>query len=555
MDFKLGARMLVKYPGLSLVGGIAIAFAIAAGASTYEFLTQLARPTLPLDEGDRVVGVRLWNIAANRVERRASYDVARWREQVDSIVDLGAFRTRNYNLTVERGLPEPVQVAEISASAFRVARVPPLKGRFLGPEDEHAGAAAVVVIGYDVWRGRFAGDPGVVGRNVRLGSGQSTIVGVMPEGFAFPVSHSVWVPLRLDVSNPTQGVEIQVFGRLAPGASLQQAQAELTSIGARGSTELPDTHEQLRPEVMPFAQSISGVQGLESAALMSINVFLVMFLILVGANVALLIFARAATRESEIIVRSALGAPHGRIIMQLFVEALVLGSVAAAAGLGAAAFLLRWWLRVSEIDAGGRLPFWFDASIAPETVFYAVCLTVLSAAVAGVIPAIKMKGSSLEARLRKSAVRGDGLRFGGVWTLVIVTQVAVTVAFPATTFFVHRNVVQKQTFDVGFPAAEYLSARLEMDSEAAGVGATWQELERRLASEPGVRAVTLTNRLPRTVHADEWVDVEGEAIGESVRRHRVNISSVAPNYFDALGTPVLSGRAFHSGISSPARGP
>jgi putative ABC transport system permease protein len=122
---------------------------------------------------------------------------------------------------------------------------------------------------------------------------------------------------------------------------------------------------------MPYAQSITGVRGLESLALLSINAFLVMLLILVGANVALLMFARAAARESEIVVRNALGATRGRVIMQLLAEALVLGSVAAAAGLGAAAFLLKWWLRVSEIDAGGRLPFWFDASIAPATMLYA----------------------------------------------------------------------------------------------------------------------------------------------------------------------------------------
>jgi putative ABC transport system permease protein len=563
MDLKLGARMLIKYPGLALVGGLAISFAIAAGAGTFEFLTQLVHPTLLLDDGDRIVGIRLWDTASSSVEEQAAYDFARWREELESIEDLGAFRTLERNLTTESGLPEPVQVAEISASAFRVARVPPLKGRFLVAADEQVRSPAVVVIGYDVWQTRLGGDPDVVGRAVRLGSAQSTVVGVMPERFAFPVSHSVWAPLRLDLSGPRQGPEIQVFGRLAPGVTLDRAQAELTSIGMRAATDFPDTHEHVRPEVMPYAQSITGVRGLESVALLSINAFLLMLLILVGANVALLMFARAAARESEMVVRNALGATRGRIIMQLFAEALVLGTVAAAAGLDAASFLLKWWLGVSEIDAGGRLPFWFDASIAPETMFYAACLTVLAASVAGVVPAIKVTGRRVEARLRQAAVGSTGLRFGGVWTVAIVTQVAVTVAFPATAFFVRRNVVQMQSLDVGFPAAEYLSARLEMDPEIAAPGASaeaaraerlarfrtaWDALEQRLASEPGVAGVTFTDRLPRTVHAARWLDVDGEAAPpESARGHRVNTASVALNYFDVLGAPVLSGRAFHSG--------
>jgi putative ABC transport system permease protein len=562
MDLKLGARMLIKYPGLSLVGGVAISFAIAAGAGTFEFLTQLVHPTLPLDDGDRIVGIRLWDAASSSVEEQASYDFARWREGLESIEDLGAFQTLERNLTTESGLPEPVQVAEISASAFRAARVPPLKGRFLVAADEQAGAPAVVVIGYDVWQTRFGGDPDVVGRTVRLGNAQSTVVGVMPERFAFPVSHSIWAPLRLDVRGRRQGPDIQVFGRLAPGVTLDRAQVELSSIGMRAATDFPDTHEHLRPEVMPYAQSITGVGGLESVALLSINVFLVMLLILVGANVALLMFARAAARESEIVVRTALGATRGRIIMQLLAEALVLASIAAAAGLGAAAFLLKWWLRVSEVDAGGRLPFWFDASIAPETMFYAAGLTVLSASVAGVVPALKVTGRRVEARLRQAAVGSSGLRFGGVWTAVIVTQVAVTVAFPATAFFVRRQVVQVQSFDVGFPAAEYLSARLERDWETvpdasaeavraerlARFRASWDELEQRLASEPGVDGVTFTDRLPHTVHADRWLDVDGEAaLPESARGHRVNTASVDLDYFDVLGAPILSGRAFHSG--------
>jgi predicted permease len=573
MDLKLGVRMLIKYPGLTLIGGVAIAFAIAAGAGTFEVLRQMVRPTLPLVDGDRIVGVRLWDTLTNGVEAQAAYDFVRWREGVSSIDDLGAFQTRDRNLAIGTGLPEPVPVAEISASAFRVARVPPLKGRFLLAADEQPGAPAVIVIGYDLWQTRFAGDPGVVGQSVRLGATTCAIVGVMPEGFAFPVFHSVWAPLRLDDRGRRQGTAIHVFGRLAAGASLERAQAELTSIGARTALDFPDTHEHIRPEVMPYAQAITGVRGMESVALLSINVLLVMLLLLVAANVALLMFARAATREAEIVVRTALGASRGRIIMQLVAEALVLGGLAAGIGLGAAAFLLDWWLAASEIDAAGRRPFWIQPGIAPATVLYAFALTVLGAIVAGVVPALKVTGRKVEARLRHAAAGRGAFRFGGVWTAVIVTQVAVTVAFPATAFFVRRHVVNVQSLDVGFPASEFLSARIEMDTEipaaapaaaaraerVARMRALFGELEHRLAAEPDVVGVTFTDRLPRTVHPQRWVEIDGEgrpaategpaaaARPESETLHRAHTVSVAPNYFDVLGAPAVAGRTFHAG--------
>ncbi len=175
------------------------------------------------------------------------------------------------------------------------------------------------------------------------------------------------------------------------------------------------------------------------------------------------------------------------------------------------------------------------------------------------VPALKVTGQKVDARLRQTAVRTTSLRFGGVWTVVIVTQVAVTVAFPAAAFLVRRQVVQVQSLDVGFPAAEYLSTRLEVDREipagadrarmAARFRASLEELEQRLASEPGVAGVTFTDRLPRTIHPHQWIEVDDASAApqDPARQHRVNGASVAVNYFDVLRAPVLSGRSFAGG--------
>ncbi|MGH7577059.1 MAG: ABC transporter permease [Longimicrobiales bacterium] len=508
LDFKLGFRMLARYPGLTVVGGLAMAFAVWVGAGTFELIGQWLHPRLPLPDGDRIVGIELRHVVTRGEESRALHDFVTWRDELESIEHISAFRTAERNLFVRdgRGEPvgEPVGIAEISASAFRAAGVRPLLGRFLIETDELAGASPVVVIGHDIWQTRFGGDPDVVGRAVRLGNVQSTVVGVMPKKFAFPVSHEAWTPLRLNVLNYARlhGPGLNVLGRLVRGVTLGEAQSELDYLGGRTAAEFPDTHEHLRPRVMAYAQSIFRLSESESAALPWVNLFAVMLVVLVCGNVSLLMLARAATRESEIVVRSALGASRGRIIMQLLAEALVLASVGAIIGLAATGPGLRSAMFLIEGNLGrGRLPFWIDDSVSQATMLYAAGLTVFGAVIAGVLPALRVT-RGLGVRLRQATAGGGGLKFSGVWTVAIVAQVAVTVAFPVATLFLLRQDALIRSFDAGFAEQQYVSVRLELDSEnASGIPAdtsraqflarfrrTIEELERRLQPNPPSRA-------------------------------------------------------------------
>ena len=565
LDFKLGFRMLARYPGLTLVGGLAMAFAIWIGAGTFELATQVIQPTIPLPDGNRIIAIRNWDLAASRPDPRLGHDLVEWRNALTTLRDVGAYRALERNLITGPGRGEPVEVAEISASAFRLVRVPPLLGRALVDADERPGAQPVVVIGHDVWQRRFAGDPDVIGRLVRLGGSQATIVGVMPEGFEFPVAQSFWVPLRINPNEfaRREGPPMRAFGRLAPGASMADAQAEIAALGARMSREFKDTHEHLRPQITPYAKSVVDVSGWLSVAVMTVNVPVALLLVLICGNVALLMFARAATRESEIVVRTALGAGRGRIIMQLFAEALVLGGVAAIVGLAAAGFGLRWVMGVVEAEflEGARLPFWFQDRLSPVTLLYAGVLTVLAAVISGVVPALKVT-RAIGSRLKEATAGSGGLRFGGVWTAVIIAQVAVTVAFPAVAFFVRRDASQIEEVDVGFPTREFLSVRLEMDREPppgtpqdSSMGAfrtrfrtTYRELERRIASEPGVARVAFADRLPLMYHPHRIVAVdEGGAAPINPQwpsGYRISSASVAPGYFETVNAPILSGRGF-----------
>ncbi|MBC7895194.1 MAG: ABC transporter permease [Cytophagaceae bacterium] len=573
LDFKLGFRMLVRYPGLTLIGGLAMAFAIWIGAGAFELARQVVSPNIPLPDGNRIVALRNWDASRSRPEARVLHDLVSWKANLASVEDLGAFRGLQRNLITAGASGEPVEVAEISASAFRLTRVPPLMGRALVEADESPGAPDVVVIGHDVWQRRFQGDTAVIGKTLRLATTVSTVVGVMPEGYAFPVNQEFWVPLRLDASSarPREGPELSVFARLAPGASLGSARTELEAIGIRATRELAETHEHLRPQVMPLAESIVRVNGWFAIGVMSMNIPLVLLVILICGNVALLMFARAATRETEIAVRSALGAGRGRIIMQLFAEALVLGGFAAVIGLAAAGAGLRWVMGVVEAEflEGAQLPFWFQDHLSPLTLFYAALLTLLSAVIAGVVPALKVTRGGV-ARLKQSSAGRGSVRFGGIWTAVIVAQVAVTVAFPVAAWFVRRDARLLESADFGFPAREFLSARLEMDHDPATSPAdaatfatryrsTWNELSRRISEDPAVTAVTYADRLPYMYHPHRLIEVDDGGAAPIDQRwprgYRVTSASVDPDFFRTFDAPVLSGRAFTMADYSSSAGP
>lgn len=560
LDLKLGGRMLVKYPGLTVVGGLAMAFAIWVGTVAFAMVALFVNPTLPLPAGDRIVQVRNWDAAANRPEPPALHDFLVWRGALRTVTDLGAWRDVTRNLVVPGGETRPIQVAEITASGFRLAEGAPLLGRVLVAADEQPGAAHVAVLGYDVWRTRFASDPDVVGRTVQLGNSQATVVGVMREAFAFPVSHELWVPLRVDVADPAPraGPAITVFGLLAPGVTLEDAQAELTTLGRRAALARPATHEHLQPRVAPYAKLFEDLSPQDLGILFTTNVFTIALLVLVCGNVALLLFARAATRESELVVRSALGASRSRIVTQLFVEALVLGGVAAAVGLVAAHIALRTWgMNFLEINLG-PLPFWYELRLSPSTVLFAIALTVLGSVIAGVIPALKVT-RGMTSRLKQATAGAGGLQFGGVWTLVIVVQVAITMAFPALVYVEHWQLRHVRTFEAGFAAEEYLAVRIEMDGP--NVASTVDDLRRRVEAESGVAGVTFVNRLPRTARPQQDIElsIDPALVDRSAQApsadplplREATLAAIDPSYFDVLESPILAGRGFGAADLAP----
>jgi putative ABC transport system permease protein len=543
LDIKLGIRMLIKYPGLALAGGAGIAVAVAISAGMYSFIytNVLVTSSLPVEEGERIVSIEIWDTAAGRPERRSLYDYHVWREGLKSVQEISAFRVIAPNLIVPGVRPENVFVAAMSASGFRLARVRPLMGRYIEEGDEREGAPSVIVIGEDVWRNRFASDPAILGRTIQLGATSYSIIGVMPKGYAFPVNHHFWIPLRagLPLAEPRTGPDLMVFGRLAPGATIESAQAELATISQRTTMAFPKAYAQLRPQVLPYAQPFVGLHGSQDVfGLLAMQGLLVSLLVLVSLNVAILVYTRTAMRRAEIGLRTALGASRGRIVTQLFVEALVLSVVAALAGVAIAALGLRQ-IEAALGDIVSTLPFWITFRLSLDAVLYAVALGVFAAVIVGIAPAIQATRRGLQNSLRIAGA--EGLRLGKTWTVLIIAQVAFAVAILPPAVASAWQDAMDGIIGVGFAADEFLSAQLGMDSAPDRFAARQTELMRRLEDEPRVSGVTFALFNPGDEGGAE-IEVEG---GAQVREGHFNRVDV--NFFRVFEVPVLGGRTFGPG--------
>jgi predicted permease len=558
LDVKLGGRMLLKYPGLTLAGGLALAIAIGVGAGWYDLTRKFLAPTIPLPEGDRLVLIETQNTLTNEPEPRVVRDFLEWRRELRTIEDLGAYRTDTRSLIVSHAAPVPIRMAELTAAAFRTARVPPVFGRALLDSDEMPGAPSVVVLGYDVWQRSLGGRQDVVGSVVKLGNTPATVIGVMPDGFGYPVNHDAWTPLSLRASyGALEGGAISVIGRLAPGVTREQADAELRVLGGRAAAALPATHVHLRPRVMRPGEA-PGFSDIAQLAMTNVPVLLV--LILACMNVGTLVYARMATREGEIAVRSALGASRARIIGQLFVEALVLASVAAAVGLIAADRAVTWAIENFNRATGG-VAFWITPGLKLSTILYAGGLAVASAAMLSLVPALKATRARVQPHLANLGTGGATLRFGRVWTTAMIAQVALTaIAIPAALESA-SEAISNMGIRAAFPSRENLAARLDLDrpshEEATSAfeerrAQTYGELERRIAQEPGVVAVTFADSAPGTLPRIRVAKVESSPGAGPVYDNLFWVSAVAPGFFEAFDRPIVAGRAFHEGDRSPA---
>ena len=579
LDAKLGLRMLRKSWGLTLVAGLAMTVVIAIAAVVFDVVATFNGTALPLVDGDRVVSVQVWNQQTRQSRRVSTLDFERWREEARSLVGIGAFRSVERNLQVTDAVADDrpaqaVAVAEMSAAGFRVAGVEPILGRAFVQSDEALGSDPVVVLGQEVWQQLFDSDPAVLERRVRLDGTEHSVVGIMPEGFGFPLYHRFWTPLRAsgEAYSPEGSHEnLVVFARLAPDVTLEGAHAELSTLGRLSAPGDDALEERLAVRVLPYARAFA--PDFESWMAGAMAFMVALLLIPPCTNIAILVYARTITRYGEFAARYVLGATRTHIVSQLFVEILVLAVGSGVVALLAVRFVA-WKLLQNMRDRGGEVPFWMEFGLSAHTVAFVVGLVLLAALIAGAVPALRATGTRMQSGLRSLGGLSRA-RLGGAWTTLIILQVAFSFALLPTSFEMTWGTLRSAVLGPGFPAESYLTAHLEMsglddtgspksmDPQVLALfDARRQELVRQLEADPSIVAVTIAAKAPGEEPWYPRIRVDGVSpsgtqlgsvsIGTS-RQSRVN--QIDPAFLSTFELTPLTGRGFEPADFEPGSNP
>ena len=556
LDLKVAFRMLVKYPGLTFVTVFALALGIPASLFPVQLLSVFTAADLPVDGGDRIVGLRYQGLERMDAQLASAFEYSLWRDRLSGVDAVGAVRTQRFNLVAGDGRVVPVRGAETTASALHLLGVPPSIGRLLVDADEVPGAPDVVLLGYRQWQSGFAADPEVVGRSLLVGGQPHTVVGVMPEGFEFPLRDRFWIPLKATrPRTPGVGPGLMVVARLSEGATEAQLAGQLMAIHTGLEGVFPEMLADIRPEVTTFFELVTGNSGsAEDIALIVVwQLFTLLLLAVACGNIGTLVLARTSARSAELTIRSALGAGRLRIVGQLFFEALVLALAATGVGLGVAYFVAERF--ADTLERSSELPYFLDFSLDPRTVMAALVLAIFCAGVAGVVPALRATSGGIQGTLQR-AMSGHGLRFGAVTSALIVVEVALGVA---SLFGGGVAILMAPDRAEGIVVGEeqLLVAQLEVpraggwdggevpEAHAVRVASVHRELLRRLDSEPGLRGAALTRTLPAGMaHPTDRFELDGLERTTVEAVERVLVGRVGVGYLETLQVQVVAGRTF-----------
>jgi len=544
-DVRYAARGLARAPGTAAVAVIALALGIGLTGMMFSIVYGALHRGLPFEGGERIVHME----RANPTEGIESmevpiHDFVHWRERQRSFETFAAFRSGTINIR-DGERPERYQGAFVSEDFFATAGVEPALGRTFAPEETGPGVPLRVVLGHEAWENRFGGDPDVVERVVTVNGEPGEIIGVMPEGFEFPILEEVWAPLRLDPVELArgEGFTLEVIGRLREGVSIDQAGRELESIAAELAAEHPTTNEGVTSVMKPYVDEYIGSE--ERGALYVMLTAVLLVLLIACANVANLLLARASTRVRDMSIRTALGASRGRILSQVLAEAVVLAAVGVVLGLVIA------WFGITAFDravAPTNPPFWLVFRLDAPVLGFVVGIGVLAALASGVIPAWRASRADINAILKDESRGSSSLQLGRLSRTLVVVEVALSMALLFGSGLMFQSFSRVNGIDPGFRTEEVFSARVGVFAERFPDRESrfrfWTDLEERLSAVPGVRAVAMASGVPGTGSGMTSVRIAGEPIDEAVDPPLVRWAVATPDFPRAMGFEVTRGRWF-----------
>ena len=549
-DIRYGFRMLWKSPGFTLIAIFALALGIGVNTVIFSIVNAVLLRPLAFPKSEQITSVLVKDPETGELYSSYSYpnfeDV---RDQNHVFEHVAAYYMTSLFMRAGEE-PERMRGLYTSAELFPVLGVNPLLGRTFTSEEERKGDGRQIVLSYDLWQRRFGGDPKIVGSQLPVDGGTLTVLGVMPQGFKFPVSApqvDFWLPLHASLPERARAARGAVYlglvARLKADVTLAQAQAEMDTIASRLEQQYPDSNTGLRIAVLSTQERLVGKVR---PALLTLLVAVGFVLLIACANVANLLLARATVRRKEIAIRTAVGASRWRVVKQLLTESLLLSSLGGALGL----LLALWGVDLLVKASPDALPRTGEIGLDKYVLFFTLGLTALTGIIFGLVPALQASKLDLNETL-KDGTRGmsGGMQHNRVRSLLVVSEIALSLVLLIGAGLLFQSFRRLLEVAPGFEPQNVLTADVTVSDakypENERRAAFYTQALERMAAVPGVQAVGLVSPLPLGGGFESYTfDIVGRPPFSPGQQPSSDRRIVSPDYFRAMSIPLRKGRAF-----------
>ncbi|HEV2385994.1 MAG TPA: ABC transporter permease [Candidatus Acidoferrales bacterium] len=548
-DVRYALRSLVRAPGFAAATILALAVGIGANTANFSLFDAIVWQALPVRDFGRLVLVSEYWTKGGRLVGVSAPDFADWQGRVHSLSGMAAYRPREFSRT-DGGMAQQVDAAAVTPNFFALLGAQPLIGRSFFAEEAQPAHSHVALLSYNYWQSQFAGARGAVGRTLELDHAAYTIVGVMPRGIEYPTV-DIWVPLALAPAEQSDRARrgLQVLARLAPGVSLRQAQAELTTVAAGLAASYPGANKDVSAYIRSFRVFING--NLTYAWAGMFLVAMLALLLIACANVANLQLARGSSRQREIAIRAALGASRRALIRQLLTESLIASLLGGLAGLAVGEIGVRL-LGAGIPPAVARLVSgWDRIRIDTRVLAFTMLIAVLAGVVSGVLPAFHRSRVALVDSLKEGG-RGAGSGRSRHWLhgALVVAQMALALVLLVVTAMMARGFRAMAGRQEQFAASNVLVLHVSLPASRYGQPAArlafYQQALARLSAIPGAQAAATFTTFPLSNNGVAWHDfqVAGRPDQQAGSLPGAVVQITSPGFLSLLRIPLVAGRDF-----------
>ena len=543
-DVRFALRGILAHRWFSVAIVVTLALGIGLNTMVFTLVNAVLLKPVPVPNGDRLVSVMGRNLSRDDRSLPISYpDFQDYRAQATSFQSFEAVSPEGGVLSEPDNPPQEYELNRATSGLFSMIQARAYLGRGFMPGDEQPGAAPVVVIGYKVWQERYAGLPGVIGRQVQVNGRPATIIGVMPKGFRYPDGADLWMPL---IPTPDRAKRdnrsLRGYAILRSNVSLQRANSELTGIAARLAGQFP-SDKGLGISALTFQQRFNG--GVIRMIFLLMLAAVAFVLLIACADVANMMLSRSLNRQREMSIRTALGASRWRIVRQLLIESVVLSTLGGVAGLGLAESGIHWF----DAATAPIRPSWIFFTMNYTVFAYFAALCILSGLLFGIAPALRSSKPQIVDVLKQGAHSVGRPRGGWLSGALVVFQFALTLVLLTGAGIFVRGLLDRLAINPFVPANQVTTARLHLPKERYKDDDArihfFEQLVPRLRALGGVTHAAIASGAPGMGSADEQIELEHQPIANPAQRLWISFVAQSPGYFDTIHLPLLQGRDFN----------